>query len=175
MLMIKIMFAIMMTMMMLYKEHRWYPCAFIFPQHQSCTVCCAKSLYTAYIGRGQRGPSCTIPPQPPPPPPHPPNPTPPTPTPTPPHPYKHMFFSEPSVSCVRNKMLTVKILRFTTKSQLFSEGTLKTRITNKRADKILLWDLWPCNSVLCVPNDLYLVPNKKWMLYQSYQCTVEAK
>ena len=111
---------------------------------------------------------------------HPPHPTHPHPhphPPPPPHPIptNMVFFSEPSVSCVRNKMLTVKILGFTTKSQLFSEGTLKTRITNKRADKILLWDLWPCNSVLCVPNDLYLVSNKKWMLYQSYQCTVEAK
>ena len=80
----------------------------------------------------------------------------------PPHPYKTMFFWTLRVSTIRNKMLTVKILGLTTDLQLFSKGTLKTRIPNYHAGKILLWQLWPCNSAAYVLNDLYLVSNERW-------------
>ena len=129
------------------------------------------------------------PPPPPPPPPHPPTPppTPPTPThphpptpthpptPPPPHPYKTMFFWTLRVSTIRNKMLTVKKKGLTTDLQLFSKGTLKTRIPNYRAGKILLWQLWPCNSAAYVLIDLKLVSNERWVFELSYQHKVKAK
>ena len=85
------------------------------------------------------------------------------PPPPPPHPYKTMFFLTLRVSTIRNKMLTVKILGLSTDLQLFSKGTLKTRIPNYRAGKILLWQLWPCNSTVYVLNDLNVVLNERWV------------
>ena len=61
-----------------------------------------------------------------------------------------------SVSKIRHKMLTVRFWGFTADLQLFPEGSLKTWIPNYRTANILLWDLWPCNLVVCVSNDLYL-------------------
>ena len=66
---------------------------------------------------------------------------------------------------ILNKMLTLKILGLITDLQLFFVGTLNTRILNYRVDKILLRDLGPCNSVLCVPNDLTLISMGKLVLY----------
>ena len=40
----------------------------------------------------------------------------------------------------------------TTDLQLFSKGTLKTRIPNYRTGNILLWQLWLCNSAAYVLN-----------------------
>ena len=39
----------------------------------------------------------------------------------------------------------------------------------------LVWVLWPCNRVVCILNDLYVVSNERWVLYQWYQWKVEAK
>ena len=93
----------------------------------------------------------------------------------PPHPYKTIFFWTLGVSRIRNEMLTVKILGLTTDLQLFSKGTLKTRIPNYCAAKIFLWHLWPCNSAPYILNDLNLVSIERWVFYLSYQHKIETK
>ena len=92
-------------------------------------------------------------------------------------PGKTVFLIEtaPWVFTIRNKMFTVKIEGLTTNLQLFSKGTLKTRIPNYRSAKILLSHLWPCNSAVYVLNDLNLVSNERWVVYLSYQYQIEAK
>ena len=79
---------------------------------------------------------------------------------------------------VQNKKLDVniKIKGLTSDSQLFSEGTLKTRIPIYRGPKIYFCIYALATVFLYVPNDLYLLSNEiRVLLYQSHQCQVEAK
>ena len=88
---------------------------------------------------------------------------------------KTIFFWTLRVARIRNEMLTVKILGLNNDLQLFSKGTLKTRIRNYCAAKILLWNLWPCNNAPYVLNDLNLVSNERWVFYLLYQHKIEEK